>query len=283
MDLYQIHYFLAIVETGSFTKAADRLFVSQPSLSGGIKKLEQELGVILLERGGRKIILTQAGELFLEKARKILHEYNSLVHDLELQKGNPTLRVGSLHTMRGVVIAKLISSFRLNFPNVVIEFCTGYKEDLTEKLEQGTVDIAITLFDENNDATEELFWQPVHLAVPKHHPLAQRERVPKKEINGLPFIERIHCEIGRNCPQYFDGLEPRIIYWADNEDWVISLIRAGLGATIMPVWMDLEGIVYLPFEDLQLERRIGLKWRTTQDSQLVDNFRLFAVNHNWEV
>lgn len=51
----------------------------------------------------------------------------------------------------------------------------------------------------------------------------------------------------------------------------------------MPVWMDLEGIVYLPFEDLHLERRIGLKWRTTQDSQLVDNFRLFAVNHNWEV
>jgi DNA-binding transcriptional LysR family regulator len=70
MDLYQINYFLAIVETGSFTKAADSLFVSQPSLSAGIKKLEQELGVVLLERGGRKVLLTAAGNLFLEKAKK---------------------------------------------------------------------------------------------------------------------------------------------------------------------------------------------------------------------
>ncbi len=286
MDLYQINYFLAIIETGSFTKAADRLFVSQPSLSAGIKKLEQGLGVVLMERGGRKVLLTPAGTLFLEKAKKILYEYQCLVQDLKEQRNNPTLKLGTLYTLRGTIFAKLISSFHLNFPNLVIELCTGYKEDMLEQLEQGDIDIAITIHEDNDDddkAAEGLFEQSLKLAVPLYHPLSQRETIQKTEINGLPFIERIHCEIGRNCPQYFDGLEPRIIYWADNEEWVISLVQAGLGVTIMPVWMDIPGIVYVPFDDLILSRKIGLKFRSRQSSSYVDQFRLFARSHNWEI
>lgn len=85
--LQKIRYFVAIAETGSFTNAAERLSVSQPSLSAGIKKLEQELAVKLLERGGRRAILTPAGKFFLEKAQKILNEYQTTLQELK-----PTFR-----------------------------------------------------------------------------------------------------------------------------------------------------------------------------------------------
>ena len=80
MDLYQIEYFLAIAEYGGFSLAADRLNVSQPSLSNGIKKLEKELGVLLFERGGRRALLTPAGKSFVEQAENIRQQYQSALN-----------------------------------------------------------------------------------------------------------------------------------------------------------------------------------------------------------
>ena len=121
MDIYQIRYFLAIVETGGFTKAAERLLVSQPSLSAGIKKLERELGVILIERGGRKAILTPAGQFFLTKAQSILAEYQSALNELKTFKSQPILRLGLLRTSRISSFARLIGVFRQTYPQVAIE------------------------------------------------------------------------------------------------------------------------------------------------------------------
>lgn len=287
MDLYQIRYFLAIAETSSFTKAAERLFVSQPSLSAGIKKLEKEMGVILFERGGRKVLLTPAGEFFLEKAENILREYQSALHVLRGFKDRPTLKLGTLHTVRGCNLARLIGAYRQNHPNVTIELHNSHLEELQDWLEQGKIDLAITSFGKNEDAktSQELFQQKLLLAVPPEHPFSQRSSVNLQDLEGEPLIERIHCEIWRAYPHLFEdaGFQPKIVYWADNEEWVISLVQVGLGLSIMPVWKNLLNVTYVPIADRSIDRIIGLKWRSQQDSEVVDWFRVFATSHDWQV
>ena len=287
MDLYQIRYFLAIAETSSFTKAAERLYVSQPSLSAGIKKLEKEMGVVLFERGGRKVLLTPAGEFFLKKAENILKEYQSALHVLKGFKDSPTLKLGTLHTIRGCNLARLIGAYRQQHPNVTIELYNSHLEELQDWLEQGKIDLAITSLGHNEDSktSQELFRQKLLLAVSPEHPFARRSSIQLADLEGEPLIERIHCEIWRAYPHLFEeaGIQPQIVYWADNEEWVISLVQVGLGLSIMPVWQGLTNIKYVSIADLNLDRLVGLKWRSQQESEVVDWFRIFATSHDWQV
>ncbi len=79
------------------------------------------------------------------------------------------------------------------------------------------------------------------------------------------------------------GFKPQIVYWADSEEWVISLVQAGLGVSIMPVWQELSNISYVLIADLNFNRTVGLKWRSQQESEAVDWFRIFATSHDWQV
>jgi DNA-binding transcriptional LysR family regulator len=286
MDLYQIRYFLAIAETGGFTKAAERLFVSQPSLSAGIKKLEQELGVTLFERGGRRAVLTSAGRLFLEKATIILNEYQSTLRELKGFQNQPTLRLGTLRTIRIARLADLIRAFQAQYSNVIIELLDGSLTDLRNWLEQGEIDLAITVLDKGEDSKSSLplFQQRRALAVSVNHPFAQRGTVRLAELHGQPYIERMHCELWGETCQLFESkaLQPRVVYRADHEEWVIALVAAGLGIAIMPEWQDIPGVVYIPISDLSLHRSIGLVWRAGQDSEVSDRFRAFAASHDWQ-
>ena len=285
MDLSQIRYFLAIIETQGFTKAAERLFVSQPSLSAGIKKLEQELGVVLFERGGRRAVLTPAGKLFLEKARNIITEYQSALSTLKDFQQHPTLRLGVVCTLRISLISNLVSAFRVIYPHITIELRDSYASDLNNLLEEGEVDLILTVVgSENNPNTSvKLFQQPLLLAVPAIHPFAQREEVSVLELDGQPYIERVNCEFWRENPLMYKsaGVKPQTVYLANQEEWVIHLIQTGLGMSFMPVWSNLSGIKYIKISEFNLERTVGLKWRDEQNSQLVDLFRTFAVNHNY--
>ncbi|NER51266.1 MAG: LysR family transcriptional regulator [Symploca sp. SIO1A3] len=287
MDLYQIRYFLTIAEFGSFTKAAEQLYVSQPSLSAGIKKLEQELDVMLFERGGRRILLTPAGRLFQEKAKAILAEYQSIRQDLEKLKAQPTLRIATLHTLRANSMAKIIGAFHQQYPKVVIEICNGYLQDLQDWLEQGEVDLTITWLREQDDPRKSqfLFHQALTLAVPQNHALAKASSVCLADLDGQPYIERINCEFWRTCPKMFEsaGVKPKIVYSSNNEEWVISLIQAGMGMSIMPIWSDLANVTYVPMTDLSLSRTIGLQWRSKQGLEAVNWFCDFVMERDWQV
>lgn len=285
MNLYQIRYFLAIVETGGFTKAAERLFVSQPSLSAGIKKLEQELGVILFERGGRRAVPTPAGKFFLEKAKTILNEYQATLRELKEFHHQPTLRLGTLRTIRISSLSGLIRDFQAQHPNLLIELLDGTIEDLRNWLEAGEIDLAVTVLDGREDPKTSmvLFRQRRMLAVPTTHPFARRGTVRLVDLAGQPFIQRLHCELWGETQTLFASkdIQPRIVYRADHEEWVISLVAAGLGMTIMPFWHDVLEVAYIPISDLALQRAIGLVWRTGQVSKVIDKFCVFAASHNW--
>lgn len=293
MDLYQVRYFLTIAETGTFSRAAERLYLSQPSLSTGIKKLEQELGVTLFERGGRRTVLTAAGRSFLEKATVIMEQYQAALHELKGFDDQPILRIGVLSTMQVAVLADLVSTFQQHHPNVTIELHDGTLENLREGLEQGEVDVAITvlslrgvddaLVHPDPQTSSVLFRQPLLLAVPQGHPFAQRASIRLADLDGQPFIDRVNCEFFPQECQILDAanIHPKVVYRASHEEWVISLIQSGLGICVMPYWEGIPGIVYLPISDLDFQRTIGVKWRQSQRSDLVERFCRFATSHGW--
>lgn len=293
MDLYQIRYFLTITETGNFSRAAERLYLSQPSLSTGIKKLEKELGVTLFERGGRRTVLTAAGRSFLKKATVILEQYQTALHELKGFHDEPTLRIGVLSTMQVTEVANLVSTFRAHYPNVIIELYEGNLEQLRDNLEQGEVDVALTVLNlrANSESSVHadpqtstvLFQQSLHLAVPPNHPLAQRSSIRLEELEGQLFIDRVNCEFFQQECQLLEAanIHPKVVYRANQEEWVVSLIRAGLGISIMPFWRGLTDIVYIPISDLDCQRTIGIRWRPHQDSEIVEQFRQFALSHCW--
>ncbi len=285
MDLSQIQYFLAIIETQGFTKAAERLFVSQPSLSAGIKKLEQELGVVLFERRGRRAVLTPAGKLFLEKARNIINEYQSALSTLKDFQQNPTLRLGVVCTLRISIISSLVSAFRVIHPHITIELKDSYANNLNNWLEEGEVDLILTVLgsQDNPNTSVKLFQQDFLLAVPNIHPFAQREEISVLELDGQPYIERVNCEFWRENPFIYKsaGVKPQTVYSANQEEWVIHLIQTGLGMSFMPVWSNLSGIKYISISEFNLYRQVGLKWKSENNFQLVDLFRAFAATQNY--
>ncbi|ERN41612.1 transcriptional regulator [Rubidibacter lacunae KORDI 51-2] len=294
MDLYQVRYFLTIAETGNFSRAAERLYLSQPSLSTGIKKLEQELGVTLFERGGRRTVLTAAGRSFLERATAIVEQYHAALHEMKGFHNQPILRVGVLGTMRVADLADFVCGFQHYHPNVAIELHDGTLDTLREGLEQGDIDVAITVLslrpssnsavqDESQTSTT-LFRQPLWLAVPPSHSFAQRASIRLAELDGQPFIDRVNCEFFQQECQILSAanVHPKVVYRASHEEWVISLVRAGLGISIMPYWRRLTEITYLPIVDLDFQRTIGIKWRKHQNSDLIEQFCRFASSHNWE-
>ncbi len=137
---------------------------------------------------------------------------------------------------------------------------------------------------ENAETSLALFQQDYLLAVPKGHPFAQRNQVSLVELDNQLFIGRNNCEIWGRTPQMFEaaGIEPRVVYLADREEWAISVIKAGLGITIMPVWNDLTDVAYVPIAEAHLSRTVGLKWRVQQNSEIVNLFRAFAADYAWQ-
>jgi len=286
MDIKQLQYFLAIVETGGFTKAADSLFVSQPSLSVSIKKLERELGATLFERGGRQVVLTPAGQFFSDTAREILEKYRSALYGLKDFRSQPTLRLGILRTLRIDDFSEAIALFAREHPQALIELRDGTAQDLHRWLEGGDVDAIATELSGAVDTETSLvlFQQRYSLAVPKNHPFAEKSQVSLAELDEQPFIGRSECEVWGRAPQLFkmEGVEPRVVYLADREEWAISTVAAGLGITIMPVWKGLPDIVYVAIAGMDLSRTVGLKWRLHQTSEIVESFRLFASRYGWQ-
>jgi DNA-binding transcriptional LysR family regulator len=104
------------------------------------------------------------------------------------------------------------------------------------------------------------------------------------ELNQQPYIDRLHCELWGETQNLFASkdIQPQVIYKADHEEWVISLIAAGLGMSIMPEWQGIPGVTYIPVLDLPLQRAIGLIWRAKQESVVINKFCAFAASHYWQ-
>ncbi len=214
-----------------------------------------------------------------------MEQYKLIKGEVQNFKDIQILKLGVLYSIRSSGFAKLIGDFHKQYPNIIIEIFNGYLEELQDWLHQGEIDIAITWLteDHNSGCSIPLFFQALKLAVPQNHLYAKQKSVTLKDLDGQPYIKRVTCEFLQTYPQIFDsaGIQPKFIYFSNNEEWVISLIQSGIGISIMPVWKGITNITYVPIIDLNLTRAIGLKWRENQSLETVELFKNFTENYDW--
>jgi DNA-binding transcriptional LysR family regulator len=243
MEVHQLRYFLAVVETGSFTAAADKCHVSQPSLSIQIAKLEDEAGGALLERHRSGARLTARGRLFWPRAQEALRQLNDSLRDLAefdgLRRGEVTL--GCLPTTGAYLLPPLLKAFRQRHPELTVVLREESSPRLVQALRDGDVDLA--LVDEaGGGGTADLrayplFSEPLLVAVPADHRLAGHGAVAVEALADEPLIVMKSGHGFRTIVLDFlerRGIVPNIVYESGGIETVQALVEAGLGISIVP-------------------------------------------------
>ncbi|WP_309644527.1 LysR family transcriptional regulator [Phenylobacterium sp.] len=261
MDRYLLRYFLAIVETGNFSRAAVRENVAQPTLSAGIAKLEGQLQARLFDRTNRRVHLTQAGSRFLVHARRIEHEFNLAQAAVSGAARPESLRVAVLSTIPTTLLEQTLSR---RSGDEQIELLEGSEREVLSLLDRGRVDTALTILRPASDrfGAERLCEEGYSLALPSGHRLAQAESLRGEELADEVMMVRRHCEVLAETSRYFieRNVRPFFSYRGVNDDRVLGLVRAGLGITVMPDGHRDPGVARVKLEGFTPRRTLGLAY-----------------------
>lgn len=200
MTITQLEYLIAVVNYGSFSSAADHCFVTQPSLSTQIKNLEDELGVVLLNRGDKPIVPTQAGTTIIEQAKKALSEFYMIKERVDEMSNEVkgTIILGVIPTISPYILHKFIPKFLRLFPSVKLEIKEMYTYQIESALKKGTLDIGLLAggFTSKEEIIEEkLYEDKFYLYVSKKHPFFGKTKVSASSINvdELLLLPDGHC------------------------------------------------------------------------------------------
>lgn len=270
MELYLLRYFLAVVETGSFTKAAQSCYITQPTLSAGIKRLEEALGVQLFIRNNKRVFLTEAGTKFMVHAKRILHECNQASLELSLNGKSEIIRLGVLRTIPIQTIANLIEAITLKNPQLQFELFEGSEQELTNRLDENGIDYAITISRKADANDIILFKEKYTLALSKNHIFANEIEIEAASLKDEHMIVRSNCEILSETSRHFtdNNVRPRLVYRTNNDERALAMVGAGIGITIMPESYSLENVVRIPMKDFNIQRETILRTRKDIDNLL---------------
>lgn len=273
MEIHQLFYFVAVAETGGFSRAAERCNVAQPSLSQQILKLEQELGQQLFDRMGRRVALTEAGQALLPRARSILAELHDIKRGLsqEINEGHGRLAVGFIPTIAPFLLPGVIKRFAEKFPQADLAVYEDLTEALIRDLIGGKLDLGIMSLPINNKliVTAELFTEPLLVASSRQHELIGKASIRVKELADFPFIalNEVHClgeQVHSFCYQQDVNLE--IVCHTSQLSTVRSCVALGLGVSLVPQMLaasDMSNeIAYRPVSDVAPQRRIVAAFHT---------------------
>lgn len=257
MSRTHIRQFLAVVDTGSFTRAALQINVAQPTLSAGIAELERRLGSRLFARSNRRVQLTEAGNRLLSHARAIEREFQLAEQSVTgIAAPVQPVRLGVLSTLSTRMIEAIVSVCPM------IELVEGSERELTAGLANGRLDLALTLLraGETRFAREALFSEGYRLALPETHRLADRESVTAEEVAGETMIARRSCEVLGETSRFFTerGVRPPFGMRSTNDDKVMAMVRAGLGITVAPESLGIPGVAMPNLAGFETKREIGL-------------------------
>lgn len=254
-----VRQFLAVVDAGTFTAAAERLGVTQPTLSLGVAELERLAGARLFERERRRVRLTTAGARFLALARRAERELRGLdqFDAGPLAAKAPLLRLGTIRAIASgelrVLVAALVADVR-------IELVEGTDAELRAALDAGRIELALTLLGPNETGAPALAAEPYRLLVGETHRLAGQARVAAEDLAGETMIARRSCEILRETSAFFTarGVRPPFALRSDNDARCLALVAAGAGVTTAPASLAGPGVGALALDGYDFTRRIGL-------------------------
>lgn len=276
IERYLIHYFLAVVDHGNFSRAAQQCGVSQPTLSVGIAKLEASVGALLFHRTNRRVELTETGVRFALHARRIELEFSRAQ---QLMVGSPDrrlIRLGVISTLPSVWIERACRAATAE-ADERLEIVEGRMGDLAPRLERGRIDAILGLLANGASSRDMLFEEDYALVLPADHPLAGRGRVDAEEVADAPMIVRRHCEALSAVSHFFTqrGVRPFFSARTMNDDRTVAMVRAGLGITVMPRCFGGQGVAMPALTGFTLRRRIGWLTVGTSGGRVRDS-RMFA-------
>ena len=239
MDIKQLTYFITIVEEGTITHAANKLHMAQPPLSTQLKLLEDELGTKLIERGARKIKLTDAGKILYKRAKHIVEITNSTTKEIEeFRKGiQGTLRLGTISSSGTVLLSKRVIDFNKKYPNIKFEIHEGNTYELIEKINSGIIEVGIVRTPFNSQNLECLFLQlePMVAVMSYDYKFkSDSDEIILDDLKDMPLI--IYRRFEKMLLAEFQdlGFEPNIFCINDDARTTILWARAGLGIGIVP-------------------------------------------------
>lgn len=255
-----LRQFLAVVDTGNFTRAANRINVAQPTLSAGISELEKRLGAKLFTRTNRRVQLTEAGNRLLAHARSIEREFTLAEQSVTgISAPMRPIKLGVLTTLATPIIETMIAGYSGAEP---LELTEGSERDLASAMAGGRLDLCITLLRPGDlrFSRESLFSEGYRLALSQSHPLAQREEIGPEDVAGATMIARRSCEMLAETSRFFTehGVRPPFSLRSSNDDRAMAMVRAGLGITVAPETFAQIGIVMPRLSGFDARREIGL-------------------------
>ena len=280
MTLTELRYIVAVAREKHFGRAADACFVSQPTLSVSVKKIETELGVQLFERGGAEVSVTPIGEDIVRQAQRVLDEVNQ-IKEIADQGRDPlrgALRVGVIYTIGPYLLPRIIKSMIDRYGDMPMILQENFTHRLLEMMRTGDLDVAVLAepFDETGLSIAPLYDEDFLIAVPKHHPWAKRKSVPSIELKEqtMLLLGIGHCfrdQVLEVCPEAarFSANSAGIQKTVEGSslETIRHMVAEGLGITVLPrmsVISEEDSLLkFIPFEDPVPNRRVVLAWRKT--------------------
>ena len=280
MTLTELKYIVAVAREKHFGHAAEACFVAQPTLSVAIKKLEDELGVVIFERGGSEISMTPLGAQIVAQAERVL-EQTAAIKEIAKQNKDPLagpLRLGVIYTIAPYLLPPLVKTMIERVPQMPLVLQENFTARLVELLRQGELDAAIMALPipDQGLVVQALYDEPFVVALPKHHPWADRTTIAAQDLKTetMLLLGNGHCfrdQVLEVCPEMSrfsttgDGIART--FEGSSLETIRHMVASGIGITVLPKasvpdMQAKDGMLrYVPFTQPSPSRRVVIAWR----------------------
>lgn len=272
MDIRHLQYFMEVARHRSFTKAAESLYITQPTISKTIKNIEEELGIILFDRSSKKIELTDAGKIMFEQGHHIVNSFQNLSSELQdlqnLKKGH--IRIGLPPMIGSSFFPEVIGLFHQQYPDITIRIYEDGAKKVELDVESGLLDIGVTVLPTDDEVFHSFSFVQENLMLLVHptHAFAGRDSVSLSELKDELFVLfredfALHDRIITACVRL--GFQPHVVYESSQWDLISGMVAANLGIALLPETISHEvdptRIKIVPLINPSIPWQLGMIWR----------------------
>jgi DNA-binding transcriptional LysR family regulator len=285
MDLRRLRYFVVAAEELNFSRAAERLRIAQPPLSAQIKRLENGLGVLLFDRTGRAVRLTDAGYVLLEEARRIFIQLEQTARMVERVGSGKVgrLSIGFVPSATNEVLPSVLNEFRKSLPDVELFLHEMMPDQVVQRLHGRQIDVGFFYlpFDDSALDIRPVSREPLVVALPQTHPLARELEIDLRTLEREPFVlprrynmPGLYGQVTEVCR--LAGFTPKAV---QKDVWlmqtIVGLVASGIGVALVPASLRnfrRKGVVYKTVRGLSPTVEMGVVWRRSDSSAVLSAF-----------
>ena len=278
MTLSELRFVVSVAQEKNFRRAAAKSFVSQPALSLAIKKIENELGLLIFERNRMGISLTTVGEKVVNQAQKVLEEVDKIkaISIVEKNTQQVEVKIGLIYSIAPYLLPSIIPLVKSTSPEIILDAEEDITTNLVKKLDKGLIDAAIIAlpFDVPGIETKPLYDEPFKVLIPTKHPWNNKQKINAKDLKNekILLLDNTHCfsmQVREACPGISDKAEVQV---GTSLETIRNMVASNLGISILPQSATAKNysndlISILPFENPIPFRRVALAFRRGSSKQ----------------